>query len=98
MSPKKPPRILRPGNPIPADIRPFLNRHPDLVDMACAVVEFEVTAHAHIAVKELNGLNSVEGKMMVMELTEPAKPRATLTMSIRTEHVDKNEKPAPRRR
>lgn len=91
-------RILRPGNPIPADIRPFLNRHPDLVDMACAVVEFEVTAHAHIAVKELNGLNSVEGKMMVMELTEPAKPRATLTMSIRTEHVDKNEKPAPRRR
>ena len=50
-------RILRPGNPIPADIRPFLNRHPDMADRTCAVVEFEITAHAHRAVKELNELN-----------------------------------------
>ena len=57
MSPNSLPRILRPGNPIPADIRPFLNRHPDMVDRTCAVVEFEVTAHAHRAVKELNELN-----------------------------------------
>ena len=70
-----------------------------MVDRTCAVVEFEVTAHAHIAVKELNGLNSVEGKMMVMELTEPAKPRAAFPTSMSSSsNGDKTEKPAPRRR
>ena len=41
---------------------------------------------------------SVEGKMMVMELTEPAKPRTPSTSSISSSNVDKTEKPAPRRR
>ena len=40
---------------------------------------------------------SVEGKMMVMELTEPAKPRTASTTSI-SSNADKTEKPAPRRR
>ena len=41
---------------------------------------------------------SVEGKMMVMELTEPAKPRTASTTSISSSNADKTEKPAPRRR
>lgn len=40
---------------------------------------------------------SVESKMMVMELTEPAKPRTASTTSI-SSNADKTEKPAPRRR
>lgn len=62
-------RILRPGNPIPADVRPFVNKHPEMTDKVCALVEFERTEFAHKAVKELT--NEAEGKMKVMELTAP---------------------------
>ncbi|XP_057654352.1 la-related protein 6 [Diorhabda carinulata] len=33
-------RILRPGNPIPADVRQFINKNPSLAGMVCALVEF----------------------------------------------------------
>lgn len=33
-------RILRPGNPIPADVRQFINKNPSLNGMVCALVEF----------------------------------------------------------
>ena len=46
-------RILRPGNPIPADVKPFLNKHPEMTDKVCALVEFEKTEFAHKAVKDL---------------------------------------------
>jgi len=48
-------RILRPGNPIPADIKPFANKHPEMTAKVCALVEFEKTEFALKAVKELNG-------------------------------------------
>ena len=46
-------RILRPGNPIPADVKPFSNKHPEMTDKVCALVEFEKTEFAHKAVKDL---------------------------------------------
>merc|ERR1719270_1032165 len=63
-------RILRPGNPIPADIKPFANKHPEMVTMVCALVEFERTEFALKAVRELNNEKEPE-KMKVMELTAP---------------------------
>ncbi|KAJ8970897.1 hypothetical protein NQ314_000984 [Rhamnusium bicolor] len=33
-------RILRPGNPVPADVRQFINKNPSLAGMVCALVEF----------------------------------------------------------
>jgi len=63
-------RILRPGNPIPADIKPFVNKHPEMVSMVCALVEFERTEFALKAVRELNNEEDPE-KMKVMELTAP---------------------------
>ena len=54
-----------------------------------------VCHRGHIFISHSNG--SVEGKMMVMELTEPAKPRTASTTSI-SSNADKTEKPAPRRR
>jgi hypothetical protein len=39
-------RILRPGNPIPADVRPFVNKHPEMAAKVCALVEFERTEFA----------------------------------------------------
>ncbi len=63
-------RILRPGNPIPADIKPFVNKHPEMVAKVCALVEFERTEFALKAVRELNNADDPE-KMTVMELTAP---------------------------
>merc|ERR1712014_221706 len=48
-------RILRPGNPVPADIKPFANKHPEMTAKVCALVEFERTEFALKAVKDLNG-------------------------------------------
>merc|ERR1711997_1324805 len=62
-------RILRPGNPTPADVKPFANKHPEMTDKVCALVEYEKTEFAHKAVKELN--KEGEETMKVMELTAP---------------------------
>jgi len=62
-------RILRPGNPIPADVKPFSNKHPEMTDKVCALVEFEKTEFAHKAVKDLS--KEEEEGMKVMELTAP---------------------------
>jgi len=62
-------RILRPGNPIPADVKPFSNKHPEMTDKVCALVEFEKTEFAHKAVKDL--CKEGEEGMKVMELTAP---------------------------
>lgn len=43
-------RILRPGNPIPADVRQFINKNPSLNGMVCALVEF---VHSESARKAL---------------------------------------------
>jgi hypothetical protein len=64
-------------------------------DKVCAVVEFELTEFAHRAVRELNELNSVEGKMLVVELTEPAKKLQLIKKAAAVEVV---KKPEPRRR
>lgn len=34
-------RILRPGNPVPADVRPFVAALPELARAVCALIEFE---------------------------------------------------------
>merc|ERR1711997_1187688 len=49
-------RILRPGNPIPTDIKPFANKHPEMTAKVCALVEFERTEYALKAVRELNDM------------------------------------------
>jgi len=66
-------RILRPGNPIPADVKPFANKHPEMTDKVCALIEYERTEFAHRAVKDLNkeGPAAEDGGMKVMELTAP---------------------------
>jgi hypothetical protein len=68
-------RILRPGNPVPADIKPFANKHPEMTAKVCALVEFERTEFAHKAVRDLDNQEE-EDKMKVMELTAPP-PKST---------------------
>lgn len=42
-------RILRPNCPIPADVRQFVNKHPELQQNECALVEFTESAAARRA-------------------------------------------------
>ena len=61
-------RVLRPGNPIPADIKPFSQKHPEVAASVCALVEFERT---EFAMRALAKFNNGEDGMKVMELTSP---------------------------
>ncbi len=60
-------RILRPGNPIPTDIKQYVAKHPEMLTKVCALVEFERTEFAQKAVNNLH--EEEEEKMKVMELT-----------------------------
>ncbi|KAF2904049.1 hypothetical protein ILUMI_02146 [Ignelater luminosus] len=53
-------RILRPGNPIPADVRQFINKNPSLNGLVCALVEFVLSESARNAIK----LQEVYGENM----------------------------------
>lgn len=67
-------RVLRPGNPIPADVRQFINKNPSLNGMVCALVEFVDSESARNAIQlqsslgeplkvyELNGVPNPERK------------------------------------
>lgn len=44
-------RVLRPGNPIPADVRQFINKNPSLAGMVCALVEFVHSESARHAIE-----------------------------------------------
>ncbi|XP_014243474.1 la-related protein 6 [Cimex lectularius] len=45
-------RILRPGNPIPSDVRHFVNKHPEMIGKVSALVEFVRTESAHNAIQK----------------------------------------------
>lgn len=52
-------RILRPGGSIPADVRQFYNKHPELHERDCALVEFTESESARRAL-ELEGMQTFE--------------------------------------
>lgn len=63
-------RILRPGNPIPADVRQFINKNPSLAGMVCALVEFVQSESARNAIQLQNTLEP----MKVYELNNVPHP------------------------
>lgn len=66
-------RVLRPGNPVPADVRQFLNKNPSLVNCVCALVEFTESESAREA---LRLQNSEDEGMRVYELNGvPREPK-----------------------
>ena len=58
-------RVLRPGGPIPADVRQFINKHPELQQNECALVEFTESASARRA--------QAMTEFVVLELVAPKK-------------------------
>lgn len=64
-------RILRPGNPVPADVRQFVSRHPEIGSSVCALVEFEKTESARRAVAEACSGNKQDWRgLRIVELAK----------------------------
>ena len=66
-------RILRPGNPVPADVRNFVSKRPELNGVVCALVEFVQAESARRAVHSQS--QDWKGHVMgiiVVELNAPA--------------------------
>lgn len=57
-------RILRPGNPVPVDVRQFINKNPSLSGAVCALIEFVRSASARNALQ----LQSQHPDLKVYEL------------------------------
>lgn len=73
-------RILRPGNPIPADVRSFVTKHPEMHGVVSALVEFVRTESALAAASKRDwdwryAAGDLSG-MRVLELNAPAAPPA----------------------
>lgn len=64
-------RILRPGNPIPADVRHFVNKHPEMNGTVSALVEFVRTESAHNAINRQEDWRNCDHGMKVIELNAP---------------------------
>ncbi|XP_066142396.1 la-related protein 6 [Euwallacea fornicatus] len=64
-------RILRPGNPIPADVRQFINKNPSLAGLVCALVEFVASESARNAIELQHSLGE---PMKVYELNNVPHP------------------------
>lgn len=67
-------RILRPNCPIPADVRQFVNKHPELQQNECALVEFTESASARRA-QQMD-------EIIVFELVLPKKKTGKKAVNI----------------
>ncbi|CAH0391544.1 unnamed protein product [Bemisia tabaci] len=75
-------RILRPGNPIPADVRHFYNKHPEMNGATSALVEFVRTESAHNAINRQDwGCKMGEDGLQILELNAPATKKKTTKKS-----------------
>lgn len=75
-------RILRVGGPIPADVRQFINKYPELLQKECALVEFVESRSARNAL-------AYEG-ITVLEMVAPKKKtgkKAHMTRMVSESHV-----------
>ena len=55
-------RILRPGNPIPVDIKKFIDIHPNIKSKVCSLIEYE---EREFALKAVNDFNKLEPDLAI---------------------------------
>ncbi|KAJ8873193.1 hypothetical protein PR048_026826 [Dryococelus australis] len=68
-------RILRPGNPVPADARAFVSGRPELAGVVCALVEFTAAEGARCAVQGLPDWTGHSLGIRVVEMLADKKRR-----------------------
>lgn len=66
-------RILKPGKPVPQDVKKHSSKHPEIGTTICAVVEFEKHDAAKIAAETMNNDNNWRTGMRVVVLAEKKK-------------------------
>lgn len=71
-------RILRPNCSIPADVRQFVNKHPELQQNECALIEFVESSSARKA-QNMNGIVVFE---LVLPKKKTGKKAVTMTKMI----------------
>lgn len=93
-------RILRPGNPVPADVRPFVAALPELARVVCALIEFEGADGARSALQRRPACAQAAplqwGSMRVLELVQKT-PVATTNpqITVQKERKKRVAKPKP---
>lgn len=80
-------RILRVGGPIPADVRQFINKYPELLQKECALVEFVESRSARNAL-------ACEG-ITVLEMVAPKKKTGKKQNATVTRIVESSQVSAP---
>ncbi|CAH0551362.1 unnamed protein product [Brassicogethes aeneus] len=79
-------RILRPGNPVPADVRQFINKNPSLAGMTCALVEFVHSEAARNAIQ----MQTTVVEMKVYELNNVPHPERKKKSNNRKNSLNNN--------
>ncbi len=69
-------RILRPGKPVPQDVKKHLNKHPEIGQTVCAVVEFEHHESAKKASEEMTNKDDWRKGLHVMILAQAKKDKS----------------------
>ena len=64
-------RVLRPGKSIPPDVKKHINKHPELGNTVCAVIEFETHESAKQACEEMTNSDDWRKGMRVVLLATP---------------------------
>ena len=67
-------RILRPGKPLPPDVKRHVNKHPELGNTVCAVVEFEHHESAKNACDTMTNDDDWRKGLRIVLLSHPRKP------------------------
>lgn len=68
-------RILRPGKPVPADVKKYATKHPEIGTTTCAVIEFEKHEHAKAACDTMTNTEDWRNGMRVVLLAVPKKKK-----------------------
>lgn len=66
-------RILKPGKPVPQDVKKHSSKHPEIGTTVCAVVEFEKHDAAQKAAETMNNEQNWRTGLRVVVLAEPKK-------------------------
>jgi La domain/SUZ-C motif len=92
-------RILRPGNPVPADVRPFVAALPELASAVCALVEFEDADGASSALRRRPACAQAApltqwGAMRVAALVQSGGAAATLAAPTAPQQKERKKRAA----
>ena len=78
-------RILRPGKPLPQDVKKHLMKHPELGNTVCAVIEFEQHQSAKAACEAMNDGDDWRKGLRVVLLAPTKKDKGPVPTEKKTE-------------